>query len=363
MEGRSATYKETREKIKELLEGDRLRRSLKEFFQKQAAFHANMKQLLQMYRGVMTTLQTREERQVLEEILAPYQVLLSNPLREEASGDIEMDIAHIESVMNARNEQFKTTLEALALTASRHAKFHQIIDKLKLDPVLKEVMLATIKSNNWMDVQGMIDMPFQNLMRYELLLRSIGQVLEDSGLESAAPALTKIMDVLAYIMPELAYINEHHDVLVKLGRIDDLVVRVGKIKSLPVFVTEEDEKFQLTTANKIQVVRYYIINTRNDIVRGNANILLIYTGLSQILKALADGLDVGLQKDEYSYSSLAYYGLANVVDSVYGRNSLFPMPEKDPRAELVEVIAEMDEACKIIDIVQETERRLLQSKR
>jgi len=125
MDARAPHYQETREKVKKLLEGDQLSKRLQEFYAKQAAFHASMSRLVQVYRGVIETLPTREERQVLEDILAPYQVFLNNPLRTEPTGDNEADIAHIENVMNVRNEHFKSTLEALALTVSRNADFQK----------------------------------------------------------------------------------------------------------------------------------------------------------------------------------------------------------------------------------------------
>jgi hypothetical protein len=350
-----------RENIKNFFETEKLRRQVQEFFEVQRSFHAKMNNLMQACRDVYGHL-SEEQQVMLERMLSPYGVLIANPFEEQATGDLELDITHIFGVINERNHHFNRTLPALMMSAANLYDFNKLLMNIKMDKSLAKIMMDGIKSKNWSDVESHVSLPFQNLMRYDLLLTTIKKTLVDAGYTATEPVLSKIMDVISYIIPELKYINEHRETLVQFNEVDALVVALGNMEVLRGFVTKEDEARKLCFADKVTTVRLYISEARTNIAKGNVDVLQELQGLQLLLDGLYEGIDELLQKEKNSYYALVYNGVTTAVNfsaSFFRSTDLIPMPVRDPREQLRDVIEKLKCQYEQAELIRKMEQKAM----
>jgi hypothetical protein len=340
-----------RENIKNFFETEKLRKQINEFFAVQHSFHSKMHNLMQACRNVSGHL-PEDQQALLQSLLNPYGVLIANPFEEKATGDLELDITHIFGVINERNHHFNRTLPALMLSAANLYDFNKLLVKIKSDKDLAAIMLAGIQSKNWSDVESHVSLPFQNLMRYDLLLSTIKKTLEEAGYENTEPALAKIMDIIAYIIPELKFINEHRETLVQLNEIDLLVVTLTKMDALSGYITKEDEQRKLRFTDKASAVRCYISEARTNIARGDVDVLQVMEGLKLILELLNEGMDTLLHRERYSYSAYVYGGMKSLVSypASFFKDELKAV--RDPREQLHDVIKKLQCQCEQAEVIR-----------
>lgn len=327
------SYQENRKRVGLFFETKDLRNLLKEFFSVQKTFHTKMHNMVMAFRDESGRL-SDEQQKMLEKLLYPYGILIANPFEETPTGDIEKDVMHILSVINERNAHFAKILPAMLLATVNMQDFNAFLEAIKTDAALKTALLDGIKSKSWLDLQGHVDMPRQNLMRYDLLLNAIRKELEKAGCHPTEPVLANIMDAISFIMPELKYINKHRKTLQYLGEIDALLDALAKIETLQGCVTEEDKRSHFIFPEKVRHIRTYIDESMLEIAKGKADIIEILKALLKTLELLQEGLPATLAKDRESYYVQGYRALIGISATLFGENYLFASPELDPREKL-----------------------------
>jgi hypothetical protein len=347
------SFTENRANIKNFFETQKLtqqlRNQVKEFFEVQHTFHLKMNNLVQACSEIYGQL-TDEQQQLLEKLLAPYLILIANPFEEKPSGNLEMDLMHIFGVINARNSHFAKILPAMFLSMINLEAFSLLLVEMRKNKEIAAIILRGINSEQWMHVQGHVDLPYQNLMRYDLLLKTIRETLEKSGCEEVEPVLLKIMDAIRFIMPELKYINEHRSTLMLLNEIDMLVVELAKINVLR---DPQPPADALTFDKKVEAVRLYIASARTNIAKAKEAVIDVLQGLQHLLEMLQEDTEITLTAEQQSYYSQGYYLLVGLSATLFGENSIFAKPAKDPREKLRDVIAELKK--KIIEEIMKGE--------
>lgn len=335
------SYQENRKRVGLFFETRDLRNLIKEFFAVQKTFHTKMHNMVMAFRDESGRL-SDEQQKMLEKLLYPYGILIANPFEETPTGDIEKDVMHILSVINARNEHFAKILPAMLLATVNMQDFNAFLEAIKTNEVVKAALLQGIKSTSWLDLQGHVDMPRQNLMRYDLLLNAIRKELEKAGCLATEPVLVNIMDAISFIMPELKYINKHRKTLQYLGEIDALLDALAKIETLQGCVTEDDKRGQFVFPEKVRHVRVYIDESMLEIAKGKADIIEIFKALKTALELLQEGLAETLAKERESYYVQGYRYLVGISATVFGENTVFAKPELDPREKLPLQLKDME---------------------
>lgn len=336
-----STYQENRKRVGLFFETKDLRNVLKEFFTVQNTFHTKMHNMVMAFRDESDRL-TDEQQKMLEKLLYPYGILIANPFEETPTGDIEKDVMHILSVINARNTHFAKILPAMLLATVNMQDFNAFLEVIKTNAVLKTALLAGIKSKSWLDLQGHVDMPRQNLMRYDLLLNAIRKELEKAECPSTEPVLMNIMDAISFIMPELKYINKHRKTLQYLGEFDALLDSLAKLETLQGCVTEEDKRSHFLFPEKVRHIRTYIDESMLDIAKGKGDIIEILKALHKTLELLQEGLAETLAKERESYYVQGYRALVGISATMFGENYLFAKQELDPREKLPLQLKDLD---------------------
>lgn len=350
--------------IKNFFETENLRKQIKEFFEVQRSFHVKMNNLMQACRDVSGQL-SEEQQQSLQTLLAPYGVLVANPFEEVATGDLEVDITHIFGVINERNRHFNKTLPALMLSAANLYDFNKLLAAMRENEKISTIMKETIQTKSWMDVESHVAMPFQNLMRYDLLLTTMRKTLVKAGYAPDEPLLENIMNVIAFIVPELKYINEYRETLVQLNEIDALVVVLAKMEALQRSLTAEDEAVGLEFTDKVNTVRTYISMARTNISKGDVDVLVLLKDLLQLLTFLSKGVLQTLRNEKNSYYVWAYQNISSVVNysgTFFGNDKLLHVPEKDPREKLMDLIKSLKIQCDQVELIRKMQQAIVSIK-
>src|SRR3990167_4461889 len=243
-----------------------LRQSINEFFQVQRKFHAQMNVLIEAFSSIQTKLYDPAQRRLLNELLQPYRGILNNPFKERQSGDIAQDIAHILSVVNCQNKQFKELLNSLLQCASNQTEFHDLLNDFRKNETYVSHLKTKMQSQSWLNVQGSIDTPFQNVLRYELLLKNITHELKKSNCSQFQEILDNVMDKIAELIPELKHINDNRDMITMLNRAGRVVGDLLENETRGYYSSKSEKTFP-DNKEMLEEVMRYIINSKCQIAK------------------------------------------------------------------------------------------------
>lgn len=345
------SFSEARDNIEKFFVSSTVRGLVNEFYETQNNFHRRMDLLVRASFDTCTRLPL-EQQEIFEKVLKPYGVLVANPFNEKPSGNISADIVHIFGVINARNEHFQKSLPALMLASANLYQFNEILKTIHGDKQLSKNMMDGMQTSHWAEVESAAALPMQNLMRYTLLLSAIENELKKSGLEKTHTVLQNVMQIIAYISPELKYIDSNSDNMIQLNRIDNVIRRIIDMPNAETFVTEQDKKVELSFIQKAAAVRIYIGSIQMRIARGEADVLASLEGLLEMLKLLEVGTKAAMHAERNTYVSWLYRGALSWSDSIVGENVIFHKPPADPREELSKLIVDLTNTCEMINFIR-----------
>lgn len=204
-------FSENRKRINYFLENQSLKNTIQEFFTTQTNFHKNMQKLVKAVVAVNRKL-PESKRHELAEYISPYSSLQTN-IFGNYTADITEDILKIASVVHPKNEEFKKLLNTVISTISNLKNFTEALKEIEKNPELIQLMKAQSNCSSWLMLTGFLDLPFQNLMRYELLLKAIQTNLQKLECKPSDQILCKIKSSIEYLEKELAKLKNKNDIL------------------------------------------------------------------------------------------------------------------------------------------------------
>lgn len=268
--------------IGDFFESYQLRRAVSEFFVVQNKFHTQMNVMVEAFTSIMQDLPV-EKRYLLNELLQPYRQIINNPFQERSSGDLINDITHILNIVSSQNKLFSDTLRSSLNSASNLPDFHHLLTDFRQNENYVKWLKEKMQSNSWLEVQSRIDAPFQNIMRYELLMKNIKNELVKKDCPQLQSVLDGIMDKIAALAPELKYLNDNREILAILNQAQRIMSDLLE-KALPEHQSLKQEQDNSLDLKKcIEEVLRYICDSKCAIAIGESENLDLLKGLSHLL--------------------------------------------------------------------------------
>lgn len=343
------SFNEARDNIEQFY---MLRGLVKEFFETQKRFHDNMHKLVMTCLDVSIQL-SDDEQEKLEKILKPFCILIANPFAETATGNLQTDIAHILGVVNARNDHFQKALPALMMAAANMHQFNELLASIHAKPDLTKAMCQGMAVSSWQLVESAAALPIQHIARYNLLLNAIEKEVTKAGLPETSEIVKNIMNVIAFIIPELKYIDSNSSNLININKIDAILSRIARMPNSENFVTSEEKAVGLTFANKLSAVKLQLSSAMVAIARGDGDALTSLEGVMQMLQMLESGTRAAIELEKKSYYLWAKQGAQSWSETLFGDyNPLYKL-ESDPREELSLEIKRLKGVCDGLDFMRD----------
>lgn len=342
------SFNEARDNIEQFY---MLRGLVNEFFETQKKFHQNMNKLMLACRDVSVKLD-EDDQEKLEKILKPFGILIANPFAECPTGNLSTDIAHIFGVLNARNDHFQKALPALMLAAANLYQFNEILARIHAKPELTILMCHGLEVNNWQLVESAASLPVQHLARYNLLLNAIEKEVYKAGLPATSEIVRNIMNAIAFIIPELKYIDSNSNNLININKIDSILSRIAKMPNCNTFVTDAERSVNLTFANKLSAVKMQLSSALITIARGECDTLMTLEGVLDVLQIFEAGTNAALERERKSYFIWVKQGTMNWSETLFGDYNPLPKSESDPREELSLEIKRLKAVCDGFDFMR-----------
>lgn len=274
-----AQFVENREKIKHHFESQHLRELVKEFYTVQKQFHHNMGKLVNGF-SQMTKELPAIDRYQLTKLLLPYKALTENPFGDY-SGNIEVDIQHILTIVNRQNQQFHHMLAAMMTVISNLKMFSDFIENNKRDPQFIQRMIELMQCHTVLNVESMIYHPFQQIMRYELLLKEFSKEFKKEKALADDKLASTLAESLQFLTMEIENINANRESMYLLYRIERTLEHM-----LAAVITMETADEHMAHKMKEQI-EFVIVSVK----AGMKNIMLakndgggFYEGLCVLLK-------------------------------------------------------------------------------
>lgn len=342
-------YSKNREAIKHFFETEQLRHLVAEFLYVQKSFHGKMDKLVQGFKGVYSDLKQPQQEQ-LEALLKPYGVMIANPFNDKSSGDLQADLLHIFSIINERDKHFMKLLEALFKASANMQDFHELLKDLRQDIEIKKRLMQEVGNGAWLNVEGSVDLPFQNMMRYQLLLNTIAKELHKAGCPPTVTLMKTLMDTISFYDPRLQYVNKYKDALIELMQVEYFVVAASRMsifsgKPAQVIKTIEDQPDIVTSfEDAFEAIRAYIAGAKSHLAKGAFDPENIFAGLKEMLLHLREAVEpiVKEERDKCykneTYKDTAYRYLRVSTATLFGPGVVFDEPDKDVLERLNEVI-------------------------
>lgn len=297
-------FNESRGKITFLFENQQLKDAIREFYHVQQEFHHNMALVVNAFTKTQSRLPARK-RYLLTELLSSYRTLAQN-LFHEPIGDVEEDIDHIMQVIDIKNEQFKRALLASINSISNVDTFHKLLKEFQQDEQLANHVKEQFNCKSWLLVEGSVEYPFQNLIRYEMLLKSIQKNLAGEGYPLPESILTNMSKAIAYLVAELTHVNDNKEILLLLNNIERV------LNDLLAALVQDEEIQKLSDICLREQIEFVIVTLKtgkNKIIQHNQDVCSLYHGLLDLL----NGLEHELTKRFQAESKATFLGVTRKV--------------------------------------------------
>lgn len=277
-------FSENRERIRRLFDNKLLKDTIDEFFSVQRKFHQDIYKLVSAFK--IGSFLPADRKDDLTEFLAPYRILSKN-IFNGVSDEAERSIENITSVINPDNESFKQALSALLNSVANVNLFKKFFQECTKDKDIAAFLKTQLGSELY--IHGYIDLPFQNLMRYELLLRAIKKILDAGGDPLMKSFSTSISQSLEYLTPEIERINEHREPILLLNKIQRALIALLTDFVHDIGVAEKAKQANIDLQllkPKIEVIHSFIENRKSDIISKQQTVEQAYEGTLEILREL-----------------------------------------------------------------------------
>lgn len=360
------TFSENREKIKFFFENSHLKNSIREFYQVQNEFHQNMANLVNGFNEVKSLLPI-EYRYLLVELLTPYRILSKN-LFHEPTGDVEKDIAHIMRVINMQNDQFKKAISALLNSVSNLGTFNNLLKECQQDEELVNQIKEQLNCRSWLNVQSHVDHPFQNLLRYEFLLKTIQKHLIEGGCSPSENVLEDLESSLNYLVPEVKNINDCREIIVLLNSIDRVLGNLLANAKLKEEDLNNEKTNSISLKDQIESVMICVKTGKTNIIQGKQDILSLYEGLLELLKDVLNNYSETIEaKSKYSLTDTATavaskgFYILSLPMSLFGAKDNQRFKPLDPLSELRAIIKELKDTLEQTEALKAIQEKLLKN--
>jgi len=292
------------------------------------------------------------DQEKLEKILKPFCILIANPFADSATGNLQSDIAHIFGVMNARNDHFQKALPALMLAAANMHQFNELLTRMHAKPELTKTMCQGMAVHSWQLVESAAALPVQHIARYNLLLNAIEKEVTKAGLPASSEIVKNIMNVIAFIIPELKYIDSNSSNLININKIDAILSRIARMPNCESFVTADEKAVGLTFLNKLSAVKMQLSSAMIGIARGEGDTLTALEGVLEMLQILEAGTQAAIEDEKKSYIIWAKQGALSWSETLFGDYNPLAKLEFDPREELTLEIKRLKGVCDGLDFIR-----------
>lgn len=201
-----------RRRISYQLEINVLDKTIREFFETQSSFHQNMHKLVNAVIAIQNKLPDAKRRQI-SNLLTPYKVLRKNIFGElPQHHNKNENIKRITDIINPDNEEFQNLLRAVASTISKLNHFSAMMKDIETSPELVSRMKREANCTSFLTLQGFLDQPFQNVIRYELLLKQLHKSLLKLQQESN-PVMIQLGTYIKQLENEITKLKHKKEIL------------------------------------------------------------------------------------------------------------------------------------------------------
>lgn len=276
-------FSENRERIRRLFDNKLLKDTIEEFYAVQRKFHQDIHKLVSAFK--IGSFLPADRKDDLTEFLAPYRILSKN-LFNGATDEAERSIENITSVIHPSNESFTQALTALLNSIANVNIFKKFLQECTKDKDIAVFLKTQLGSELY--IHGYIDLPFQNLMRYELFLREIKKIL-NAGDSLMKSFLTPVNQSLEYLTPEIERINEHREPILLLNKIQRalLALLTDFVHDIGIAEKAKQANVDLELLKpKIEVIHSFIESRKDDIIQKQQTVEQAYEGTLEILREL-----------------------------------------------------------------------------
>jgi len=201
-----------------------------------------------------------------------------------------------------------------------------------------------------------VDQPFQNLMRYELLLKAIQKELINAGYVPTEDASDLIMQSIENIVPEVKNINKYKEVVHELNKIDAVLLDLIALEVSADFLSEIEESDKNEKIKHLEAVHFVVMNEKNKIAQGDGDdVHDFFKALLGLLREMDSKYVVksGMVSRYMSYTaSGAYYMLATVPSSLFSSSSVTTQ-QVSPVERLRNCILELEVTIQQTEVIRE----------
>lgn len=341
----------------------RVKNTLIEFFKVQRIYHFKIKNLVETLEENRKLLR-KEMHFDLDKLITPYRLQVENPFPEYSSGDITQDILDIFNVITKRDRKFTKVYAGQMASALYLKESIKFLEKFRTEKLLLESIKthlatkvivqsedkevdASIQQNVVSELQSRLSLPFQNLPRYKLLMKSLLDVLSKMELLSDKPdpellqSRSQVEEIIQSLEDDFKLLDEYYD----LGQLVQEISGLKQLYENMPYADESDLNANVPLILKPFAVTEYIINSMILVASGDFDIFSVNKGLLELLEQLYVGMPESLareRKEAWDRGSFSYR-LYSVSNDAY--NLVFGI--KDPRERLGEYLAKLrDETSK-----------------
>lgn len=359
-------FTENREKIKLFFDNNRLKNAIGEFYRVQLNFHFNMANMVNAFTKAKNKLSVEQEY-LLTELLAPYRILINNPF-DEPTGDDEKDFLHIMTVINKQNEQFKNALLAILNSVCNLESFNGFLKQCQQDEQLVNYIKEQLNCKSWLNVQGSVDHPFQNLIKYELLVKAILKSLVEGGCTPTENILKNLNESLDYLVPEITHINDNKEIIVLLNKIHRVLESLLADVLLKKKVSSQEKTDPISLKERLEFVLVCVQTGKNKVIQNSQDICSLYQGLLELLKDIESRALTLETQSKYTLSTVTKYAVStsyymlSLPWLLFGAQDSQNFKRLNPLSDLQKIINELEQTLEQTEALKDVHEKLLRRK-